>query len=119
MADELQRSQNYRHAKFHQNSSSSCRDIAIFPFYKMAAGGHLGFINSRNLNGWQKGPRCIIVLNFIKIGQKVAEISRFSNFQDGGCPPSWMCLPRFWTTQETYLMIFTGMQNLIVIQAVV
>jgi len=28
-------------------------------------------------------PRCIIVPNFVKIGHSIAEILRFSNFQDG------------------------------------
>jgi len=30
------------------------------------------------------------VPNFIKIGQTVAEIWRFSGFQNGGRPPSWI-----------------------------
>ena len=30
-------------AKFHQNRSSGCGEIAIFPFFKMAAVRHLGF----------------------------------------------------------------------------
>jgi len=36
-------------------------------------------------------PMCVIVLNFIKIGQTVAKIWRFNSFQDGGRPPSWIC----------------------------
>ena len=40
-------------------------------------------------------------------------------FEDGGRPPSWICFPRYWTTFETYLLIFTGMQNLLGIHAVV
>jgi len=34
---------------------------------------------------------CVIVPNFIKIGQTVAEIWRFNGFQKGGRPPSWIC----------------------------
>jgi len=34
---------------------------------------------------------CVIVQNFIKIGQTVAEIWRFYGFQNGGRPPSWIC----------------------------
>jgi len=30
-----------------------------------------------------------------------------------------MCLPHFWTTHKAYLVVFTGVQNLIVIHAVV
>jgi len=56
-----------------------------------------------------RGLRCITVLNFVKIGQMVAEISRFFDFfKDGGHPASWISLPCAWTTHETYLAIFTG-----------
>ena len=34
---------------------------------------------------------CVILPNFIKIGQTVAEIWRFNSFQNGGRPPSWIC----------------------------
>jgi len=37
------------------------------------------------------GPMCVIMSNFIKIGQTVAEIWRFNGFQNGGRPPSWIC----------------------------
>jgi len=32
-----------------QNQSTNCDDIVTFPFFKMAAGHYLGFLNSRNL----------------------------------------------------------------------
>jgi len=34
---------------------------------------------------------CVIMPNFIKIGQTVAEIWRFNSFQNRGRPPSWIC----------------------------
>jgi len=34
---------------------------------------------------------CLFIQNFITIGCTVAEISRFSDFQYGGRPPSWIC----------------------------
>jgi len=37
---------------------------------------------------------CVIVPNFIKIGQTVVEIWeiwQFNGFQNGGRPPSWIC----------------------------
>jgi len=80
--------------------------MVIFPFFKMAAGGHLGFLNSGNINGWlyvQGGwwAKCITTLNFVNIGPMVAEISRFFDFfLNGGRPPSWISLPRFWITTE-------------------
>jgi len=36
----------HQHAKYHQNQSSCCRHIATFPFFRMADGSHLGFLNS-------------------------------------------------------------------------
>jgi len=30
------------------------------------------------------------MLNFVKFGQTVVEISQFFNFQDGGRPPFWI-----------------------------
>jgi len=44
----------HHRVKFHQNRSSSCGDISIFPFFQMAADGHLGFLNSLNFDGWQR-----------------------------------------------------------------
>jgi len=43
-------SQIHHRAKFNQNQSSGFRDIAIYQFFKMAAGSHLGFLNFGNLN---------------------------------------------------------------------
>ena len=40
----------------------------------------------------------VIVPNFIKIGQTVAEIWRFNGFQNGGRPPSWICEIRIFLT---------------------
>ena len=34
---------------------------------------------------------CVIVPNFIKISQTVADIWRFNGFYNGGRPPSWIC----------------------------
>jgi len=34
----------------------------------------------------------------------------FSIFQYSGRPPSWMCLPCFWTTYEAYLLVFTDVK---------
>jgi len=33
---------------------------------------------------------CIVMPNFVKIGQTVVEISEFNGFQNGGHPPSWI-----------------------------
>jgi len=58
--------------------------------------------------------------NFVKIGQSVAKILRFFIFfQDGGCPPSWICLGHIWTTNSEYLGVSITLQNLVMIDAVV
>jgi len=44
---------------------------------------------------------------------------RFSNFQDGGRPPSLIRFEPVWTTQEECLVAFVTVQNLIGISAVV
>jgi len=57
---------------------------------------------------------------FLKIGQMFAGISQFFDFfQDDGHPPSWICLPRLWITDEAYLLVCTAVQNLVGIHAVV
>jgi len=33
---------------------------------------------------------CVIMKNFVKIGQTIVEISQFLKFQDDGRPPSWI-----------------------------
>jgi len=56
---------------------------------------------------------------FVKIGQSVVKILRFSIFQDGGHSPSWICLGHIWTTYREYLGVSITLQNLIMIDAVV
>ena len=45
-----------------------------------------------------RGPMCVIVPNFINIGQTVAEIWQFIGFQYGDRPPSWICEIRIFLT---------------------
>ena len=40
-------------------------------------------------------------------------------FQDGGRPPSWICLGHIWTTNSEYLGVSITLQNLVMIDAVV
>ena len=42
-----------------------------------------------------KGPICITVPNFIKIGRTVAEIWQFNCYPNGGRPPSWILNSNF------------------------
>jgi len=54
------------HAKFHQNQSNGCRDMAILRFYKMAAVRHLGFVGrvlgSPTMTTWWSLSLCNIWL---------------------------------------------------------
>jgi len=43
----------------------------------------------------------------------------FKGFRNGGCPPSLNCGAHFGTTHKEYLVVFTTMQNLVEIAAVV
>ena len=61
--------------KFHQNRSSGLRDIAFYRFSWQPP-----LILEILKFYWQKGsgvPRCIIMPNFVKIGQTIFEISRY------------------------------------------
>ena len=57
------------------NGANCNRDMADFRFFKIAAARHLIFTNSKcYLHVWFRGPSCIIVHNFIRMGQTVADI---------------------------------------------
>jgi len=49
---------------------------------------------------------CVILPNFVRIGQNVAEMWSFLIFQDGARPPSLICYTPVWTTDEEYLVVF-------------
>jgi len=66
--------------------------MADFPFFKMAAVRHLGFLKAEKfqLSVRLGGPICVILPNFAKIGRTVPEIWLIFDFQDGSRPPSWI-----------------------------
>ena len=47
------------------------------------------------------------------------DIKIFWFFQDGGCPPYWICNACLGTTHERHLVVFINVQNLVGIDAVV
>jgi len=107
-------------SKFCQNRSLCCGDIAIFRTFKMAAAAILDFWNCEILLAiGSSRSRCISMPNFVKIGQSVAKILRFFDFQDGSRPPSWIRLRHIWTTHSEYLWVSITVQNLVMIDAVV
>jgi len=73
----------HQRTKFRKDRSNRCGDIAIFVIFEITAAAMLNFQKFEILT--------VIVPNFIKIGQTVAEIWRFNGFQNGGRPPSWIC----------------------------
>ena len=86
-----------------QNASSYrilCKSVKALQRYGrlhffQAEDGIRALVRSRGLGDVYKrqplgGPKCVIVPNFVQIGQGVAEIWPFSIFQDGGRPPSWI-----------------------------
>jgi len=95
--------------------------MAIFQFFKMAAVRHLGFskvgnFNFRSRSQAQYASSCQISRRLVKTFRRYG---RFSIFQDGDQPPSWICFTRVWTTHEEYLVVFVTVQNLVVIGAAI
>jgi len=65
--------------------------VAIFSLLAMVAGAILDFQKfEKKFNGQSavKGPICVTLPNFIKVGPTAAEMWRFNGFQNGGRPPS-------------------------------
>jgi len=66
-----------------------------------------------------RGPICVIVPNFAKIGRTVPEIWPIFDFSRWRPPPSWIGFTRVRTTHEEYLVVFVTVHNLVVIGAVI
>ena len=65
----------HQHTKFRKDRSNHCGYIAIFVIFKMAAAAILDFQKFKILTVDASIVRlCVNVLNFIKIGQMVADI---------------------------------------------
>jgi len=95
--------------------------MADFRFFKMAAVRHLGFSKVENFN-FRSSSEAQYASSY-QISRRSVEpfrrYGRFSIFQDGGRPPSWICFIRVGTTHEEYLEVFVTVQNLVVIGAVI
>jgi len=96
--------------KYHDYCNFQIADAAILDFQKFEI----------LTLGPLKGPICVTVPNFIKIGQPVAEILRFNDFfQNGGISSSRICWARIGAIHDDYLVVSIIVQNLIEIDAVV
>jgi len=108
-------------AKFCRNRSNRGWDIAIFRFFMMAAVRHLGFLKVGNFNfrsHWEAQYASPYQIPRRSV-EPFQRYGRFSNFQDGGRPPSWIGFTRCGTTHEKYLVVFVTVQNLVVIGAAI
>jgi len=87
----VERVETHQHAKFCQNRSNGCKDIKIFPFFKMAAAAILDCrIHKILLADSVLRGQTHHVPNFVNIGQLVAKILRFFDFSRWWPPPSWI-----------------------------
>ena len=101
------------HSKFCADWSNRYGYMAVFQFFKMTAVRHLRFLKVGNFNcPYPLGAKmhysakfCAnrstvpgTIPNFVQIGRTVERYGRFSIFQDGGRPPSWIY--QKWPTQR-------------------
>jgi len=82
---------------------------------------HLGFskiqyFNGLSFVGGQLASPCQISSKSIKRLRRYGDLTVF--FQNGGCPPSWICRARIGTTRKDYLVVFIVVLNLVGIAAV-
>jgi len=85
----------YHHAKFGDNTSNGGRVIAIFRFSKWPPAAILDFSVAQNDIKTRCGlTMATSTLNLVKISVIAADLRRFSFFQNGGQPPSWIWLNR-------------------------
>jgi len=96
-------------ANLNQNRWNNCGDIVVLWFFKRI------FKFQQRPGVTDASPR----QSSSKSVKRLQRYRDFSIFQDGGRQPSWICFPRFWITHEAYLVVFTGVQNLVGIHAAV
>jgi len=81
VVSQVEKANAHYHAKFHQNQSIGCRIIVFNGFQNGSQSPSLIFkicIFEQLLR--TEGLMCIIVQNFVKIGQTAFEISQFFDF---------------------------------------
>jgi len=71
--------------------------------------------NCRNVQEVHTALSCRISWRSVKLSRRYD----FPFLQYGGFPPSWICDALVWTTHEGNLVVFTTVQNLVGIDAVV
>jgi len=106
----------YNRAKFREDRSISCCDIAIFVVFQDGGRRHLGFIKILNFNGLSfVGGQ--FASTYQMSSKSVKRLLRYGDltifFQNGGRPPFWICRARIGTTHEDYLVVFIVVLNLV------
>ena len=79
-----------------------CNYLSSFSILKIAVVCHIRL--SKITRRW--GPICTTAPNFMKIGQKVADIWRFNGFQNGGRPPSCILKIKIFKRSEWWRNLF-------------
>jgi len=116
--------QEVRNASSCRISSKSVKPrprYGYFRFFKMAAAAMLDFRNFKFLTvGTLKRVELHRHAKFYRNRPNRGwDMVIFRFFQDGGCPPSWICSACVGTTHEGHLVVFITLQNLVAIDAVV
>ena len=96
-------------------------EISRFWIFQDGGSHHLGFVkfyifNERKDQERRTASLCQILSKSLKPRRRYVN---FRFFQDGGRPPSWICNACVGTTNEGHLVVFTTVQNLAGIDAVV
>ena len=117
----VQRVETHQQAKFRQNRSIGCKVIKIFWIFQDSGRRHLVFSKSWIFICWRylEGSDASLYKTLSKLVVPLQRYCDFSNFQDGGRPPSWICLGHIWTTNSEYLGVSITLQNLVMIDAAV
>ena len=111
----------HHQAKFRADRSNCCRHMAVFfnflrwrrpPSWSYKSSK---FIYRSDREGQYASP-CQILCWSVELSRRY---DRFSIFQDGGRPPSWICFTWIWKTLEEHLLVFVTLQTLVGIGAVV
>jgi len=85
---------------------------------------HLGFSKIRNFNGRFARCKGQYASPYPISPKSVEQLCRYGDLsfftQHGGLPPPWICCwARIWTTHDEYSVVFSVVQNLVGIDAVV
>jgi len=94
------------HAKFRDNRSNRCWDMAIFWFSRWWQSAILRFFKFQNFNNPWVQRVCTLSCQLLR--QMVKPLPRCDN----GRLPSWICFEWAWPISDKYFMVFIVVHNL-------